>query len=153
MSHSHQITDAYAASQFLLGGKAKFSLKGARHHFSYKIVAPKDGKCAGKLFVYGIRGSENREDYMGMIVWNRGVPTVKQTMKTMFRAEDPQVAAINWTLRHVHKAAAALEDMPAGLELWHFGQCGMCCRPLRDPDSIARGIGPVCWKRIAKAAA
>lgn len=154
MSHSHKITDATAALHFMLGGRAEFSLRGARHHFSYRISVAKKGKLAGQLFVYGVRGGEMREDYMGMIVGaNTGNPTVKLTMKTMFRAEDPQVGALVWTLKHIARAAATGGEMPAGLELWHFGHCGLCHRPLTDPDSIERGIGPVCWKRIQAEAA
>lgn len=25
--------------------------------------------------------------------------------------------------------------------------CARCNRPLRDPESIRRGFGPVCWKK------
>jgi hypothetical protein len=28
------------------------------------------------------------------------------------------------------------------------GQCGVCGRPLEDPESVARGIGPVCAKKF-----
>ena len=28
------------------------------------------------------------------------------------------------------------------------GQCGVCSRPLEDPESVARGIGPVCAKKF-----
>ena len=29
--------------------------------------------------------------------------------------------------------------------------CGMCGRPLRDPTSIERGIGPDCWAKAWQA--
>jgi hypothetical protein len=28
------------------------------------------------------------------------------------------------------------------------GMCALCGRPLRDPDSHRRGIGPVCWEKV-----
>ena len=28
------------------------------------------------------------------------------------------------------------------------GTCGVCSRPLEDPESVARGIGPVCAKKF-----
>lgn len=30
----------------------------------------------------------------------------------------------------------------------HIGKCGKCSRVLTDEDSIRRGIGPECWKKI-----
>ena len=35
--------------------------------------------------------------------------------------------------------------MPPQLEFRHEGKCGRCSRPLTDPVSIDRGIGPDCW--------
>jgi hypothetical protein len=29
-----------------------------------------------------------------------------------------------------------------------IGQCGRCHRVLKNPTSIARGFGPVCWAKI-----
>lgn len=29
-----------------------------------------------------------------------------------------------------------------------YGVCFVCCRPLTDPESVQRGIGPVCAKRV-----
>jgi hypothetical protein len=29
-----------------------------------------------------------------------------------------------------------------------LSRCGVCGRTLTDPNSISRGIGPVCWKKI-----
>lgn len=31
----------------------------------------------------------------------------------------------------------------------HTGTCGVCARLLSDPESVARGIGPVCASRLA----
>ena len=28
------------------------------------------------------------------------------------------------------------------------GSCGICSRPLEDEESVARGVGPVCWARL-----
>lgn len=34
------------------------------------------------------------------------------------------------------------------VELFHVGKCGRCNRPLTDPTSISRGIGPECAKQM-----
>src|ERR1700752_4765990 len=38
--------------------------------------------------------------------------------------------------------------MPPKAEIWHEGTCGRCARPLTDPQSIARGIGPECASKM-----
>lgn len=39
---------------------------------------------------------------------------------------------------------------PTGLEVWHAGRCAKCRRELTHPDSIARGLGPICAGLINK---
>ena len=36
----------------------------------------------------------------------------------------------------------------AQVELWHAGRCSACGRLLTDPESIQRGLGPVCAERV-----
>lgn len=47
--------------------------------------------------------------------------------------------------------AAVLEDPQAAMQ--HYGRitgsCAVCGRPLEDEVSVARGIGPVCWEKVA----
>lgn len=46
---------------------------------------------------------------------------------------------------------ARLSDNPATYSAEygkHTGTCGVCSRPLSDPESVARGIGPVCAGRL-----
>lgn len=47
--------------------------------------------------------------------------------------------------------AVILDDPLAAMA--HYGHitdhCGVCGRRLEDEESVARGIGPVCWERIA----
>jgi hypothetical protein len=39
--------------------------------------------------------------------------------------------------------------LPNHVQLMHTGVCGYCGRPLTDPESVLRGIGPICRKKIA----
>jgi hypothetical protein len=46
-------------------------------------------------------------------------------------------------------AVIAADPMAAMAEYGHItGTCGKCGRPLEDEQSVARGIGPVCYKRM-----
>lgn len=38
--------------------------------------------------------------------------------------------------------------LPTEYHILHMGSCSVCNRPLTDPDSILRGIGPICLSRI-----
>ncbi len=38
--------------------------------------------------------------------------------------------------------------LPAEYHILHMGSCSVCSRPLTDTDSILRGIGPICLKRM-----
>jgi len=35
-----------------------------------------------------------------------------------------------------------------GAEFWHSGSCCRCGHKLTDPESIRRGIGPICLKKV-----
>jgi hypothetical protein len=51
----------------------------------------------------------------------------------------------------VARTLVAFGDDPIGTMTKYgieTGVCGMCGRRLDDPDSVARGIGPVCLKRL-----
>lgn len=43
------------------------------------------------------------------------------------------------------KAAALKVELPA------IGRCRICGRRLTDAESLARGIGPECWSKLAAA--
>jgi hypothetical protein len=45
-----------------------------------------------------------------------------------------------WALDKVN----AEQDVPAGYRLAHTGRCGKCGKLLRDAESIALGLGPIC---------
>jgi len=57
-------------------------------------------------------------------------------------ADDMKVKVFVWLFnRHLSTA----KELPEKVEFWHEGRCGDCGRRLTVPESIARGIGPICW--------
>jgi hypothetical protein len=84
----------------------------------YKIDKPKEGTWAGRTFVKAIAGDEE---------WPVRKPA---SLKSILGAilNDPAQAAANYGLK--------------------IGKCGICGRTLTVPESIERGIGPVCLSRI-----
>ena len=77
-----------------------------------------------------------------------------RVMGAYLDADPHQVYAENWPQKAARLAAACRErgDQPhaeklhAALIALMF--CANCGRPLNDPGSIERGVGPDCWPRI-----
>jgi hypothetical protein len=73
------------------------------------------------------------------------------------KAEDETVTGFGARIRAAGLDAAdilaALDEFeadPAAALKAHgiaTGSCGCCGRELTDPESIERGIGPICWER------
>ncbi len=121
--------------QFLLSGKATatfVSLKtGTR--FTYRIeLAP---ESTGLYFVSVLSGPDNTRDYVyaGSIAGPQQI--FRSTKGSKVSAQAPSYRAFLWAWEHLDSER---------LEVWHAGACGRCGRELTDPESISRGLGPVC---------
>lgn len=88
--------------------------------------APDTGKNAGAIYV------KEGETYLGKVVGGKlfavSSCTIDQEQSIVSVSRDPMQAAIAY-----------------GKE---FGKCSVCARTLSDPESIARGIGPICADRF-----
>jgi len=139
MTHPHQITDAAAAHAFMFGGKARFTLRsqatGTR--YTYRIAKAKDSDSM--FFANLLTGSDNTSDYT-YIGYSRGTGFASGAKG---QPSHPAFKALAWAEAQLRVAGA----MPAQLEFWHEGRCACCGRPLTDPVSIERGVGPECFKK------
>lgn len=136
-----QITAPADALRFILAGRATVTLRSAKTgvRFTYKICAPKDDSETNPVrFVKLLSGPDNTADYtyLGTVFNGRNLRT---TAKSRVHADAPSFRALEWTLR---KLAAG--ELPESLEVYHEGRCGCCGRKLTTPESITRGLGPVC---------
>jgi hypothetical protein len=88
--------------------------------------APESGKNAGALYV------TEGETYLGKVVGGRFLRVDCCT---------PEVA---------DKVAALIADPAAAIKATGIetGTCAICGLELTDPESIARGIGPICAERL-----
>ena len=89
--------------------------------------APANGKNPGAIYVKGSDGT-----YLGKVANGRLFTTLTVTPQVeqdiLNCAADPLNAAIAYGKR--------------------YGKCSVCARTLTDPESIDRGIGPVCAERF-----
>lgn len=126
----YKMTDTAAIHSFILGGKAIFTIR---------------SQTSGKHWTFTIRQKEE--------VWFvRLFTSDSETMGVGYITDNrfhPSFPARNTTPRiiidHLFKYIAA-GRLNKNFEFFHVGQCGRCGRPLTDPASIERGLGPYCAK-------
>jgi len=142
--HHHVISDHIQAKKFMLAGKAKLtvvSLKTA-DRITYKIKKARDGNVFF-VSVFSDAQAEHGYTYAGMIKGDH----LSQTTKSKIPATAKSWIAFNFLWGHLNgHNRDGVAKMPPQTEVWHEGCCGRCGRPLTDPVSIQRGIGPECVK-------
>lgn len=128
---------------YFLSGDATTTIVSRRTgtRFTYRIErAPaRAGQPADRVphFVAVLTGPENGSDYtfLGTIFadgnFRRG-PT------SSIAPDAPSALAFAWAWRHLD------DDKALELVVYHSGRCGRCGRELTTPESIERGLGPVC---------
>lgn len=138
-----QLATAQAARDYILGGNAYFTLRSKKTgtRFTYHANAPEND--GGIRFLAVLTGPENESDYV-YFGYIRGA-IFHHGRKSTITADAPSVAAFRWAWGHLDRGM-----LPAALEIWHDGRCGMCGRKLTVPESVASGFGPECIQRVPK---
>ena len=139
MTHPHNITDAAAAHEFIFGGRARFTLvsKATGKRFTYRVAA---SKTNDNMFFLNLLTGSDDYTYIGAIR-TAGTHSVL-TAGQYGNANLPAFKGMRWLLRKIEGSSPL--EMPDSVEFWHEGRCAKCARPLTDPASIARGLGPEC---------
>lgn len=130
-------TSAEHAVAYMLAGNATFTIKSlsSGSHYTFKMRKAEDNEL---WFVSVLHGQTN--EYMGVVDGNP--KKFRTTAKSTFNMESPCVKAFVWCFRQLTERHA----IPDTLQIQHEGTCGKCGRPLTHPESIERGIGPVCGR-------
>lgn len=135
------------SENFLTAGKAEFSVsvpeewaaqRGTKSHYTFLIK-----KTNNVYFVRTKRGSEFL--YHGL--YNPDEGTVLLTRRSQFQHGDWETKIIRGVVRAIHQNREN-DILDAGWDVMHVGKCGKCRRKLTDPESLARGIGPECYRRL-----
>jgi hypothetical protein len=130
----HKIEKADDIRHFILAGHAIFTIESTRTGawYTYKVnVSKKDNN----LYFVNVLTGDDQYIYMGMI--KNGVLSLTKASK--FTNESTCFKAFNFYFRNIIANIIHPE-----INFYHLGICGRCGRPLTTPDSINRGIGPVC---------
>lgn len=146
MNQNHNITDGKHIHDFLVGGKAMFTIRSHKtgKHFTYKISKSK--KIIGMYFVsinsYDkplLNGSVGKWSYIGVLTEEpNGELYFRTTQKSTIGRGDKRVDTFMWFVRH--------HEHLFNCDFFHIGKCGKCGRTLTDPTSIEIGLGPICRK-------
>lgn len=78
------------------------------------------------------------KEYLGYI---RGDVFIKAKEPTL--SSQQPAAKFNWVWKHI-----VAKTLPATMEVLHVGKCGYCKRKLTTAESIERGIGEICLKKL-----
>lgn len=133
-------TDPWKLREFILAGKAKFTLRSevTRSHHTFKVRKLPNSKVWAVLRL----GANNDYQYLGSIFEEEDF-NFRSTMKTPYAILcSKQFAAFKWFWEKLDKG----KRIPQSATAWHEGRCGMCGRELTDPVSIKNGYGPDCSK-------
>jgi len=122
--------------KFLLAGNATFTIANPEgKRYTFKITYSKGIK---KHFAYVLTAPETYT-YVGMVVDSR----VVLTKKSKYTAFSKLFNVLNCAF----DIASGKKQLKEGYFLEHMGKCGRCGRDLTTPESINRGLGPICFSK------
>ena len=117
MSHPHQFQTASIAVQFILAGRARFTVVSAKTgaRFTYRVVQPTE---TSPHFVKVMTGSDNETSYsfLGTIFQGK---TYRRSAKSQIDEKAPSAVAWAWIWSKLVDG-----KLPESCEVWHEGRCG-----------------------------
>lgn len=142
-----QLTDIEAARAYVTGGRSYVTVKSVEtgKRFTFLVTYPMkhnqiDRDC-DKLFVSVLSGPDNTSSYshIGWIDCN-----TSEYVHNHRKSQHPLTAECVTAFRYLWWVLSTQKQIPTKFEIWTEGKCGCCGRKLTVPESVARGIGPIC---------
>jgi len=137
----YKVSDITAIKEFILAGNAIFTLESQTSGlwYTYKVKQAKNNDT--RFFVNVLRGPSNTSDYtyLGMITKYGDELSFGLTKNSKYKFDAPCYVVFDYFFKHMVK-----NFIHPKLNFYHMGYCGRCGRGLTTPESIIRGIGPVC---------
>ena len=141
---AHSITNIRDIRNYVLGGNAIFTLVSTRTgtRFTFHME-----KAKSVYWISVLDGPENESDYafLGSVYRNNktGWWTMKPSEKSRIPLGAPSMLGAGFFIGRINVE----QDLDERLEFWHSGKCSRCGRRLTTPESIERGLGPVCAEK------
>ena len=119
------------------------TLQGIKSRFTYRLRP--SNSSGPQCFVDVLSGPNNETDYQYICyLYERGENLHVKPRKPEARRSQPlSMLAFDWFIRCLNSS----NPFPIGLYVYHDGRCSRCGRILTTPDSVKRGLGPVCASR------
>jgi len=135
-----------------------FTLNFPSRYFSYSASQTR-GDSAEDTTIHVLVGPNNQRDWRPLAriegpylrtlrpgeARNHRIPMYRGRLESI-SAEADSFKALAWAWKAAHRG-----DL-GEVEPMHVGECGRCGRELTKPESIERGIGPVCWEKLKSGA-
>lgn len=127
---------------YITGAQAMFTLvsKDTGNRYSYRA---REAEGRG-WFIDILTGPDNNKDYSYagfMFITKSGDLGFKFYEKINKDSQPANV--IRWFIKRTN-----VNKPMKYVEFWHSGKCSRCGRLLTTPESIERGLGPVCAERV-----
>ena len=147
---SHPLAPEHAR-QFLIGGRAIFTLQGQTgQRYTFRISKGEEqtsGPYAGRpaaYFVSLLTGPDNTSEYTYVGLLDVATGAVRLTAKSKYKADSMPVRVLGWFLPRIWSGRSVEPG-----QVFHCGRCARCGRLLTVPSSIVSGYGPECSARMA----
>ena len=126
--------------EFILGGNAEFTISNIHNkiHYEYRIRKSKD---KNNLFFIWYKESIEAWKYAGYFTANGCMIDYRKGKNGNLDVTSPIIKGIFYAMRH-------FEELPYPMQMTHHGKCACCGKKLMDEESVIRGFGPTCWKRV-----
>lgn len=125
---------------FLLAGKCTCSIENTKTRNKYLFEVNANKKNDKMFFIQSITGMG--KIYGGYILIKEdGSLSYNQGPKGQITDDDMRIQALMYVLKNYDR-------LPPYVVVQHLGRCARCRRKLTDPDSIRRGLGPECAKKV-----
>lgn len=128
---------------FLLGGNATITMKqliGGSRHFTYQIEKPKTSRGPALAFVK-VNTGEGGYKFIGSIFPESGF---RHSLKSPIGERAASVQCFDWLWKNRNRR----DMLEKYTDLLCAGVCCVCGRELTNPESAAKGIGPVCEQKL-----
>lgn len=124
---------------YILAGNAIVTLESVAtgKRFTYKVERKGDERF---YFISVLTGPDIYK-YLGCLAGEE--LKYRPDRKRRIGNDAPSRKAWHWLMRCIDQD----RDVSGQLVIWHSGRCGRCNRELTTPESIRRGLGPICHEK------
>jgi len=140
-----RIDDEYAL-EFLTAGKCECSIESKKTEVKFTYVINKNKDKENMFFINVDKGYLDFI-YAGVIFLNNKNSKKEfeffQGKSGNYTKDSISIKALLYILNSLLNGRREI-----GVNIYNLGTCGRCGRPLTDPESIKRGLGPTCASRV-----